>query len=54
MLIAITMRGLQMSPRFVISAGLPHGLGSVFWTIDDSSSVQPLWVYLWLSHFQLL
>jgi len=28
MLTAITVRGLQMSPQFVISAGLPYGLRS--------------------------
>lgn len=52
MLTAITVRVLQMSPQFVISAGLPYGLGSSGRDLQiRSSSAQAFSVYLRLSHF---
>lgn len=55
MLTAITVRGLQMSPQFVISAGLPCGLGSSVRDLQIcSSSVAGFFGVLAVVSFQLL
>lgn len=55
MLTAITVRGLQMSPQFVISAGLPYGLGSSVRDLQiRSSSVAGFFGVLAVVSFQLL